>query len=99
MYRDAQIGTEKSSETIAGICPKYNKTKYGEVPLPGTQLWCGESSESICTFPFIYESKLLYEPYTDAEGVSRCGTKNYSSEPIEYASVNDLDTAVQCKGV
>ena len=100
MYKYVQqIGTVESSETIAGICPKYDKTQYAEVPVPGTQLWCGESSGSICTFPFIFESKLRYEPYTDAEGVSRCGTKDNSFQPIEYAYVNELDEAVPCKGL
>ena len=100
MYRDAQIGTEKSSETIAGICPKYDKTQYAEVPVPGTQLWCGESSGSICTFPFkINGSGLIYEPYKDSQGVSRCGTEDTSREPLEYVSVNFLDASIPCKGL
>ena len=100
LYKWAGIGSEKISETTAGICPKYDKPKYGEVPVPdGKQLWCGEASGSICTFPFkINGSKLIYEPYKDSQGVSRCGTEDNSTEPIEYASVNDLDAAIPCKG-
>ena len=98
MFKYADIGTAESRETNAGICPKYDKTRYAEVSVPGTQLWCGESSGSLCIFPFIFESKRRYEPYIDS-GVSRCGTEDYSFASIEYASVNDLDIAVQCKGV
>ena len=103
MYKDVVIGPTKRGN--AGICPKYDDgSQYDphppEIPDPEKQMWpwCGEAAGSLCTFPFTFGSELLYEPYMDSQGVSRCGTKSTSAFPIEYASVGDLDLAIPCNG-
>ena len=111
MYQSASIKLSEKEGTNAGICPKSDKNLAwiwgGPEPIylpedsvPGKQLWCGEESGSICTFPYrIDGSELMYEPYKDSQGVSRCGTLDNSVVPADYASVNDLDVAVPCKGM
>ena len=110
MYQSASIKLSEKEGTNAGICPKSDKNLAwiwgGPEPIylpedsvPGKQLWCGEESGSICTFPYrIDGSELMYEPYKDSQGVMRCGTLDNSVVPADYASVNDLDAAVPCKG-
>ena len=103
MYKAAQIRPTENKETIAGICPKFDdgsKHDPPKFPDPEKQTWplCGEVAGSLCTFPFLYGTELFYEPFKDSQGVSRCGTKDTSDFPIEYASVNDLDIAVPCSG-
>ena len=92
-----------NEKTNAGICPKYDKARYGGSEPPtvhGGHLWYGDPSGSICTFPFkIDGSELIYEPYKDSQGVSRCGTEDTSREPLEYVSVNFLDASIPCKGL
>ena len=109
LYQSASIKLAEKEGTNAGICPKADKNRAwiwgGPEPIylpdsvPEKQLWCGEASGSVCTFPFkIDGSELIYEPYKDSGGVSRCGTLDNSVVPTDYDSVNDLDVAVPCKG-
>ena len=99
-------------ETNAGICPKSdisqpwiypfndkNAVSYypPETPVPGKKLLCGESSGKICIFPFsLSGSALYYEPYKDASGESRCGTKDNKLVPIDYYDVDELELAILC---
>ena len=97
-----------SNKTNAGICPKTNQSipwqdpddaksdKYypPALPLPGNQSWCGEDAASICTFPFsVSKSDLNYEPYEES-----CGTDEDSYIPVDYSSVDKLETANPCRG-
>ena len=98
------IEVSTNNETNAGICPEYDPDRPWQYPdtkadkyyppeLPAAKhSFCGETAESICTFPFsVSKSDPYYTPFNDS-----CGTKDDSYIPIDY-SVDKLDTAVPCK--
>ena len=117
LYKVAILTNVLSNTTLdtnAGICPKSDKTRGypefddstvpsypPEIPVPGKHSWCGEETDSICTFPFFLNnltgSNLHYEPYKDASGELRCGTQN-DYYPIDYYTTYNLSTAIQCSG-
>ena len=96
--------TEKN-QTNAGICPKidpnnkwiqqyYYAYPYRKHIPDEQQFWC--FGQSICTFPFVYNSELYYEPvYIDGEG--KCGTSDTSTNPVTYDSFSQSST-ILCKG-
>ena len=105
------IEVSTNNETNAGICPEYDPDRPWQYPdtkadkyyppeLPAAKhSFCGETAESICTFPFsVSESPdISYIPYKDSPQNFRCGTKDTDLVPIDY-SVHELDTAVPCEG-
>ena len=103
LYKHAVL--VENIQANAGICPKVDpnaewiqKYYYGyankkHIP-EKQQFWC--SNQSICTFPFIYNEELYYEP-VNIGGDGKCGTNDQYTNPVTYFSYTQSST-ILCKG-